>query len=322
MKRLLWIAAVLFWARCASTPDESLSSSSVLVDLGDGNGDAIAAYNNFDASRCGNATSAVMAFKSFDGRKNVTQAGADRLVASNQQRTKQGDAPELGGAAGIDQPQISQLDPAAAVPTAEVDRQAGESNELPLTGDSGVDVDVVEIDGESTCVVRAPVNLHSPAIARKIAERGTVRNFYMTGQRFGQGIVEQGAYNNIDPTHRYYDQNGNVNAQRNTSNRIDEGREHNQAVASSFDQRAVAGATGITAANAPRSTNDYICNATNYVLSQQGQLDYLPGLTFGELKNPVRTGFVHVSDQASAEEVARVMRETMRADRAAAAKAH
>lgn len=303
MKRLLWIAAVLFWARCASSPDESVNSSSVLVDLGDGNGEAIATYNNFDASRCGNATSAVMAFKSFDGKKNVTQAGAETLVSGSQ--------------AGIDQPQ----DLGTGTPAAEVDRQPGTS-EMLLTDNSGVDVDVVEVDGESTCVIRAPVNLHSPAIARKIAERGTVRNFYMTGQRSGQGIVEEGAYNNIGTNQQYYDANGQKIAQRNSSNRVDEGREHNAAVSSSFDPRAVSGATGINAAAAPRASNDYICNATNYVLSQQGELQYLPGLTFGALKTPVRTGFVHVSDTASADEVARVMRDTMRADRAAAANAH
>lgn len=320
MKRLLWIAAVLFWARCASSPDESMSSSSVLVDLGDGNGEAISAYNDFDASRCGNATSAVMAFKSFDGKKNVTQTGAETLVASSQRQEK----PEAetqsfeGTNTGIDQPQGQEL--GTEKPTAEVDRQAGESGML-LTAD-GVDVDVVEVDGESTCIIRAPVNLHSPAIARKIAERGTVRSFYMTGQRSGQGIVEEGAYNNIGTNHDYYDANGQRIAQRNTSNRVDEGREHNTAVSSSFDQKAIAGATGINAANGPRSTNDYICNATNYVLSQQGELQYLPGLTFGALKTPVRTGFVHVPDTASADEVARVMRETMRADRASAAKAH
>ncbi len=312
MKRLLWIAAVLFWARCASSPDESMNSSRVMVDLGDGNGDAIAAYNGFDASRCGNATTAVLAFKSFNGQPNVTQAGADALVKSSK-------AAATDEEAGIDQPQDSN-----EKPTVEVDRQAGESQEtaLELTASSDIDVDVVEVDGVSTCVVRAPVNLHTPAIARKIAEQGTIKNFYMTGQRSGEGIVEQGAYNNIDTDHVYYDKDGKEIKQRNTSNRVDEGAEHNAAVSSTFDQEAISGATGIQAASTPRARNDYICNATNYILSQQGELSYLPGLTFKPLPNPVRTGFVHVPDDSSPEEVARVMRETMRSDRDAARSAH
>ena len=85
-------------------------------------------------------------------------------------------------------------------------------------------------------------------------------------------------------------------------------------MASTFDQGAVSNATSIQAAAAPRATNTYICNATNYLLSQQVEVEYLPGVKFAALPHLVRTGFVHVPDNSTAAEVAEVMRETICAD--------
>lgn len=324
MKRVIWTASVLLLSRCANpASNEAMNSSSVMVDLGDGNADAIAAYNGFDASRCGKATTAVLAFKSFGGQNNVTQAGAEQLIRESQPKEPQ---PSGGEQTYNDSQDLDDTPPAS--PNFPATQTAGQSStdtatDLPdlllKDDDGGIDVDVVQIDGEATCVVRAPVNLHTPAIARKIAEQGTVKNFYMTGQRADQGYVEQGATNNINTNATFYDANGRANNQRTTSNRIDEDAAHGQTVSSSFDQRGIAKATGIPAADGPREANNYICNATNYVLSQQGSLAYLPGLTFKPLPSDVRTGFVHVPDDSSAADVARVMRQTIMADRAAAA---
>lgn len=329
MKRFIWIAVVIFWARCASSTDESLNTSSVMVDLGDGNQAAIDSYNNFDASRCGNATSAVLAFKKFDGgQRNATQDGADELVRTSEpvvaeidrQAGESTEEPQELGTEdqGIDQPVDQDQNVAAIEPVSQPGTTQPQQTGLSLQGGSEVDVDVVDVDGESTCVIRAPVNLHTPAIARRVAEQGVIRNFYMTGQRSGQGYVEAGAINEIGTEGtEFYNADGSVASQRNRSNRVEESAPYQQQVLSSFNQRAIADATGIRAANGPRDTNTYICNAVNYVLSQQGELNYLPGLTFQPLQQPVRTGFVHVSSDASSEEVARTMRQILASDREA-----
>ncbi len=290
--KLELLALLLLSVGCAGENDGNGQASSVKVDLGsDGNAETLALYNDFDASRCGDAQTAVLGFKSFDGgKRNATQDGANELIRANSPH-----------------------------PTAVVDRQAGETAEGLSLDDanvdrSGVDIDVVSIDGKDVCVIRAPVNLNTPAVVRKIAAQGKVVNFYLTGQRSGQGYVEEGATNAIDPSYKYYDKDGNEIAQKNSSKRVDEAAPQGQTVASTFDQGAVANATSIQAAAAPRATNTYICNATNYLLSQQGEVEYLPGVKFAALPHLVRTGFVHVPDNSTAAEVAEVMRETIRAD--------
>lgn len=344
-ERILIVFVAAFLAACNVGREDAGYNSSVLVDLGEGNGEVAQQYQNFQVN-CKDADVVVTSFSGYGDQANVSRAGMEAFEKSNALGQTAKDSEPAGKAEASEKVKTSEQSTSGAetVPTTTTAADStatttasGITTDNPAaigfdlqgagtyTGGATTRQQTIDVDGKPTkiCFATLPVNYSSAPLAHKIVQESGAKRVINMGES-SQARVEAGATNYI-VADKVYDFNGKEIDQKSSSPRVVEGYiedgklvplSQTASVDSTWDKKQVSEATGIKAEAGARDDSQYFCNALTYVLansitSQKTQA-YSPSVNLPPLSKDIEQGFLHVDRDAGPEKVEKALANILR----------